>query len=258
MVFDMDETLGYFVQINILWNVLYQYCITYKFEFNIHTQLYFNCLLDLYPEFIRNNIYPILKYVKRKKINKECTKVLVYTNNKGNNGWIYKILKYIENKIKYPLFDMVLGAFDTDNPTISNIRSTHDKTYTDLINCANIHTNSEICMIDNSHFSIRHHHNVNYIKINSYIHNLPYFTLFDRFVNSDLFKLSLNNKEHFLSFIDLHLTNQVIIQHERTYTTNIIDNTNAKRIMLQLQYFFDNKPKHHKTNTNNRTRKKAK
>jgi FMN phosphatase YigB (HAD superfamily) len=60
VVFDLDETLGYFVQLGILIDVIEEI-------FNIDMeQNLFNEILDLYPEFLRPNIIKILKYLKQR------------------------------------------------------------------------------------------------------------------------------------------------------------------------------------------------
>ena len=54
IVFDLDETLGSFAHLEILWNTLLLYN---------QNNILFNDLLDLYPEFIRYGIINILEYV---------------------------------------------------------------------------------------------------------------------------------------------------------------------------------------------------
>ena len=61
VVFDLDETLGYFYQLSIFWNMLNDYFKTYLSEED------FINVLKLYPEFLRPNITDILKYVIKKK-----------------------------------------------------------------------------------------------------------------------------------------------------------------------------------------------
>ncbi len=63
IVFDLDETLGKFLDLEILW-------ITIKKNVNSSEQINFDSLIDLYPEFLRNQITKILKYVYNKKKNK--------------------------------------------------------------------------------------------------------------------------------------------------------------------------------------------
>jgi hypothetical protein len=69
VVFDLDETLGYFTELGIFWDCLKNYL---KQESNktILTQSDFNDVLDLFPEFLRPNIINILTYLKKRKESK--------------------------------------------------------------------------------------------------------------------------------------------------------------------------------------------
>ena len=65
VVFDLDETLGYFTEFGIFWD-----CLIYYFKNKNEetlTQSDFNDILDLFPEFLRPNIINILNYLKNKK-----------------------------------------------------------------------------------------------------------------------------------------------------------------------------------------------
>ena len=65
VVFDLDETLGYFTQYGIFWDSLANY-LKVKNKPKL-TQKDFDSILDLYPEFLRPNIINILIYLKSKK-----------------------------------------------------------------------------------------------------------------------------------------------------------------------------------------------
>ena len=54
IVFDLDETLGSYCDLNIIWEY---------FKYNIK----FNSLLDLFPEFSRCGIFSILHFIYQKK-----------------------------------------------------------------------------------------------------------------------------------------------------------------------------------------------
>ena len=69
VVFDLDETLGYFVEFGIFWDTLCLYLSKNNKE--EPTQEDFNHILNLYPEFLRPNIINILNYLKEKKIKKK-------------------------------------------------------------------------------------------------------------------------------------------------------------------------------------------
>jgi hypothetical protein len=66
VVFDLDETLGYYVEFGMFWDALQEFIKTNKSPIIIDQQL-FNKALDLYPEFLRPNIITILNYLKQKK-----------------------------------------------------------------------------------------------------------------------------------------------------------------------------------------------
>ena len=61
VVFDLDETLGYFSKLGKIWKMI---------EPQNQNQSTFDKLLDLFPEFIRPHMLTILEYVRNKKKNK--------------------------------------------------------------------------------------------------------------------------------------------------------------------------------------------
>jgi acetaldehyde dehydrogenase (acetylating) len=98
VVFDLDETLGYFTQYGIFWDSLSNY-IKVKNK-NKLTQADFDDVLDLFPDVLRPNIIHILNYLKSKKKTNCCNKMLIYTNNTGPREWARHIIGYFEEKIK--------------------------------------------------------------------------------------------------------------------------------------------------------------
>ena len=93
VVFDLDETLGYFVELGMLWDALNDYIQRHKIDKPIDQTL-FNEVLDLYPEFLRPNILKILLYLKKRKQKSHCSKILIYTNNQGPKEWAISIKNY--------------------------------------------------------------------------------------------------------------------------------------------------------------------
>ena len=61
IAFDLDETLGSFIDLDILWRTLKGLEKQYDIEVD------FNKLLDLYPEFLRYGILSILEFLYQKK-----------------------------------------------------------------------------------------------------------------------------------------------------------------------------------------------
>jgi len=143
VVFDLDETLGYFTEFGIFCD-----CLNYYFKNDKYSDIHFNELLDLFPEFIRPKIFSILKYLKLKKEENKCYKVMIYTNNQGHKNWALNIKKYFDTKIDYKLFDQIIAAFKVRGKPVELGRTSHDKTIDDFINCTKLPTDIEICFID--------------------------------------------------------------------------------------------------------------
>ena len=122
IVFDLDETLGCFVELGVFCDVIEKYNKK-KLDFNE-----FYRIMDLFPEFLRPNILKILSYLKEKKQNGSVYKVFIYTNNQGPKEWAEKIKQFLEKRINYKLFDQVIGAYKVNGKIVEHTRTTHDKT----------------------------------------------------------------------------------------------------------------------------------
>ena len=82
IVFDLDETIGNFTDLYILWVGITKFLVINK---NIDLFELFNKLLDLFPEFIRPNIIQIFSFILKK--NKK-NKFEVYTFIQTINAWM--------------------------------------------------------------------------------------------------------------------------------------------------------------------------
>ena len=194
IVFDLDETLGFFTQINILWENIG------NDNDSESLQLLFNDTLDLYPEIIRPDIQTALKYVYDKKCKGKCDKIMIYTNNKREKEWISSVahyFKYLLN-IKAPcaLFDQLIYAFKINGEIVEPHRTTHKKTHCDLISCTKMPYETQICFLDDSLYERMNNINVYYINFEPYIHHLPFSEMVRRFAdnmnNSALIQRVLN------------------------------------------------------------------
>ena len=76
VVFDLDETLGSFVELGMFWDAINN-------TLGKQDSSHFNEILDLYPEFLRPKIIKILKYILDRKSDGTCNKIMIYTNNQG-------------------------------------------------------------------------------------------------------------------------------------------------------------------------------
>jgi len=253
VVFDLDETLGYFVEFGIFWDSLSLYASKYlNKELN---QTEFNIIIDLYPEFLRPNIINILNYLKNKKLTNHCQKLMIYTNNQGSRKWTNHIVSYFEEKLNgYKLFDQIISAFKINGNHVEFCRTTNNKTYKDFIRCTKLPLNAEICYLDDTFYPEMAKENIYYINIKPYIHGLSFDILFERFFKSELGQsliISLNKKTEFINFMNknMHLYNLDIVK--KCNDEYQIDVILSKRILYHLQIFFN------KSNLNkNKTRKK--
>ena len=151
VVFDLDETLGYFTEFGIFWDCLNNYIKSENKK--ALTQENFNDILDLYPEFLRPNIINILSYLKTKKKSKCCHKMMIYTNNQGPKQWAHNIVSYFESKIKHKLFDQIISAFKINGTRMEICRTSHVKSHKDFIKCTKLPASAEICFLDDNFFT---------------------------------------------------------------------------------------------------------
>jgi len=267
VVFDLDETLGYFTEFGIFWDSLVNYLSDNNKNNNNNiklTQTDFNNILDLYPEFLRPNIINILNYLKEKKKVMCCNKMMIYTNNNGPREWCNHILNYFDNKIDYKLIDHVIAAFKINGKTIEMCRTSYNKSHKDLIKCTKIPSNAEICFLDDTFYPEMANENVYYINVKPYYYDLDFNYMIEKFRESNIGKKIINDDELF---------EEKIMKHIKLYKYNYInkdlddyeiDKIIGKQIIIHLHEFF-NKTKKNKSiknrtkmNKKNKTTRKIK
>jgi hypothetical protein len=239
VVFDLDETLGYFSEFGMFWDALKGY-IKYKHIDFVMNQEFFDKTLDLYPEFLRPNIINILTYLKQTKRSKHCYKLMIYTNNQGPYEWTVQIKTYFENKINYKLFDQIIAAFKVNGRQVELCRTTNMKTHSDFIKCTKIPENADICFIDDLYHPGMKNDKIYYINIKAYEHNLPFSMIVDRFINSHLLAVDSNTdassmKAYMLSFMKKY----AYIYVDKDPKEHSVDKIISKKILHHLQMFFN-------------------
>jgi len=236
IVFDLDETLGAFLDLEILWNE-----ITKKYGENA---VRFNDLVDLYPEFLRYGIISILDYLNEKKKTGECDSLYIYTNNQCSINWTNMICNYFNNRInpQTPLFNKVINAFRINNVQIELNRTTHEKTHNDFIKCAILPKTTEICFLDNTYFEEMKHHRIYYIQPRSYMHHLATEEIIYRFIDSNLgkrFYTSIDDQRQLYNQLSLCFYKRGIqrsgVDSARAFETDVFV---AQKMMFHLKEFF--------------------
>jgi hypothetical protein len=260
VVFDLDETLGYFTEFGMFWDCLYHYVNTTGSK--KLTQDDFNDLLDLFPEFLRPNIINILKYLKTKKESRCCHKMMIYTNNNGPREWAQNIIEYFESKIGIKLIDQIIAAFKINGKHVEICRTTHNKTHEDFIRCTKLPQNAEICFLDDTFHPGMSNENIYYINIKPYYYDLSFEEMLKRYTESHIGKKYANEKDF----------EKIMLDHWKLYKYKYIekdkkeyevDKIVGKHIIRHLQTFFNEKPKRSitirkKTNQKNKTYKNKK
>jgi len=243
VVFDLDETMGYFTQFGIFWDSLFFYLKEKNNSIKELTQSDFNDILDLFPEFLRPNIINILLYLKEKKECKNCEKIMIYTNNNGSQKWIKHIVEYFENKINYKLINQVISAFKINGEQVEICRTTHSKTHKDFIKCTKINANAEICFLDDSIYPEMMNKNIYYINIKPYYYNLKFDYMFQTLIGSVVGKKIINDSALFTEFMWALIKTynyEYIYKSKHDYE---LDKQLGKHILTHLKLFFRNKNK---------------
>jgi hypothetical protein len=166
ITFDLDETLGDFGDLCFIWHMIEPHIPAFMTRIEV-----FQKLVELFPECIRPGIPSILEYLYQKKRAGLCSHVFLYTNNQRSREWVELVLEYFE--LKTPgLFDQAICAFKIQDQLIEPMRTTHSKTYSDLIRCTLLPKNAQICFVDNTYHPKMVHERVYYIQPRSYEHGL--------------------------------------------------------------------------------------
>jgi hypothetical protein len=155
IVFDLDNTIGFFEQFIYILNCISTPDISY------------NYLFDLFPECFRPNIFEIFTYLLQQKKNCKIKGVLLYSNN-NNDFFVKKVIEYIHYKLNDTLFDCVI----TKEHPYRKIKVKH---YDDLIDCSNgiITFFSKICFIDDKQHLSMITEQVFYIRCENYTFYVP-------------------------------------------------------------------------------------
>lgn len=257
IVFDLDETLGHFSQLYIFWNLLNSYLNDCNIE-----KIHFFKLLDLFPDFLRPNILKLLKNVKRKKQKNICNYVMIYTNNNGPKHWAELIKEYFHHKLKYNLFDKIIGAFKVNGEIIEVCRTSNGKSFSDFLNCTKLPENTQICFLDDQHHENMEHENVVYINIKPYTHNESFIKMAEKFYNNnkDIFnKKNINSVSFFINYIKKYTNNYNLKYIKKSKIEKNIDYILGSQIIKEVDKFFKTKPhrytKKYKKKSKNKTYK---
>jgi len=158
IIFDLDETLGYFTQIYVLC------CKFTEITSNSLSSTDLFYMFSEFPNIFRPGIFTLLAYINLLKI-KYDVKVVLYTNSLMSITWIQTIIDYINKKInpQTKFFDHYITL---DMKCRKNVKKSIDEVYNC---CSNLSRDYKYFIVDNKKFhSITD--NVEFKLINTYIY----------------------------------------------------------------------------------------
>jgi len=235
VVFDLDETLGYFTEISMFWDALEHF-----YGHNLFADQFFS-LLDVFPEVFRPNMLHILDVLYKKKIRKACYKIIMYTNNQGPKSWVTMISDYVSKKTGHPVFDTIIAAYKVRGKQIEPKRTSHEKSVTDLISCTDIPANTEICFIDDLYHPLMDKENVFYINIKPYRVSIPFEEMASRYYDKILVKTSPQTKKaEFVTQIVSFMKQYNYMVLNKSEEEKNVDTIVGKKLLSNLEEFLKN------------------
>lgn len=231
VVFDLDETLGYFSELGTFYDILRHY---YKKKHLL------NSLFDLYPEIFRPQIFEIIKTVKKMK----NTKLIIYTNNQGPKTWAKSIMSYFEHKLGFKVFDHIVHAFKIGDKQIEMCRTSHDKSHDDFLKCTKIRDTCNIFFIDDQFHPRMKHPKVFYFHVKPYYYVFSKTALIERFIKSNLCKKICSAQKLNTETLKSKLHSEFYFNNVHQSSHVESHNKIAQTILRQLHIFYDKcKPK---------------
>lgn len=258
IVFDLDETLGSFLELNVLFTTL-EYILQDENILSIAN------LLDLFPEFFRNNIFQILQYIYKKKKSGECHKLYIYTNNQAKSQTVSNIVDYMTKKIvksSERLFDQIIYAFKINGQVIQVGRSSHRKTLDDLIRCTLLPKKTAICFLDDVYFGEMKKEQIYYIQPKPYFHGLSSYDILNRLFDSKYGTVINSHKQMIEDHYFTRCMKSKCFYRKNSRNSNYIytNNSISQKMLYHIKDFFHilrkkNKTVKKKRATNSFTRK---
>ena len=233
VVFDLDETLGNFIELGIFCDALEDYNKT-----KIPPQHFFQ-IIDLFHYFLRPNIINILVFLTKKRKQKKCDKIMIYTNNNGPRSWTENISKYFQYKLKEKVFDDIIAAFKVNGKQVEICRTSHEKSVDDLIRCTKIPENTKICFLDDQYHPQMKHSNVFYINVKPYTYSYAFNDMAEMYYNKYSSKLMQSEdltkfKKHIHGFMSDY-NYDVITKEEKEMK---VDKVISKKLLHHLKKFL--------------------
>jgi hypothetical protein len=241
VVFDLDETLGHFYSIRLLWDAIH-YFITYNKINYTPGQKDFNYLMDAFSETLRPGIVEMLSDLKGKKKLNKCKGVMVYTNNRYPKNWVDLITGYFKTKLDSDIFNRVILAFKLNGVIQEKHRTSSEKKYSDFLKCCKLPDDIEVCYFDDVDYPGMRDENVYYVKVKPYFYTYTkpdiVKKLFDSVLMDNILKTE-ENKKIFITYVLKYLGMEKYGFGKKQLGEIRLDDIVSKRMKTHLKLFFD-------------------
>lgn len=174
VVFDLDETIGNFEQLGIVWDAIES---NQSFHRLSRTDLFH--IIDLFPKIFRPDFFNIIKDLKTNHV-----KTAIFTNNQGPPEWVSLFAEYTSYKIGHNAFNRIVRSWKIGNNLIEPCRTSHDKKYIDFLNCTGYPKNTKLCFLDDQLHDGMKHPNVYYIHIHPYQYHYKFNDMIQKITHS--------------------------------------------------------------------------
>ena len=237
-VFDLDETIGHFSEIYILFQFIQYIQTTFSLTLFENDKQCLFFLLDLFPQVFRYGIEIIFQYLHRKK-EKKKTMVYIYTNNSCIPiTWTTYISEYIENKWQMKgLFNNIVRAFKINGKVVEHKRTTGEKTYEDFLHCVQLPIKTDLCFLDNSEHSMMKHRYVYYLQPKPYFIDISRNEIINIFIKE--FQKKCENIRLYEELQNYYKEKNLEINDvKKKYQDAIIDMKVSKKMLQCIQKFY--------------------
>ena len=233
VVFDLDETIGCFVEVSMFWEALKH--LTGK---NRQDDLF--DILDMFQEFSRPDIFGILNYLDKKKHDGSCDQIMIYTNNQGPRSWARDLSDYFSLRAcgHDHLFDQIIAAFKVRGRQVEMGRTSHDKSVDDFFRCTQVPRNAHICFLDDTfHPLMQDDEIVYYLNLKPYHYSMPYRDMANRYYNEYGHDINMSKRD-FVDEVHAYMSQYNHAVEHKTPDEESVDRVVSKQIRTHLKKFF--------------------
>lgn len=231
VVFDFDETIGDFIQLKVFWESI-KNILNYTDD-NLDI---INNILNLFPNYFRPKIMNILSYLLKIKDQGLCKYIMIYSNN-PNKIWVKQICNFINIKLKKKIFYKIICAFKSKGKIIEPSRTKNSKNVEDLLQCADLPLNTQICFIDDQYYKLMDTDNVYYINIKSYKYSQNNDVLINSYYNKYSYNIGFTQNN--FKKIMLDIMNE--FKYKFTNKDNdeqLVDIAISKKLLEYIKIYF--------------------